>query len=200
MQNKESYLSRQEIEKRLIDKVLPVDLNRIISAYEMAENAHTNHRDQDGIPIFFHVTRVCRILIDELQIYDADLLIASLLHDIYQTSNEINHEIITYNFGAYVAFLIDDMPDKFSYDNFDKINVDSFIIENIRVPFDDYYIIRLSQHLDDMRTIEFHPSVNPINFVNDIAARYMDITSKTDNPNIKYLVDEMKKERNKFLC
>ena len=200
MQNKESYLTKQELEKKIIDKILPIELNRILSAYEMAENAHANHLDRAGIPAFFHVTRVCRILIDELLIYESDLIIASLLHDIYQTSNEINTEIISYNFGPYVAFLIDEIPNNYSYDNFESFNSKTFSIDNIRVPFDDYFIIRLSQHLDNFRTLGFNPSFNPINYVNDITKKYLNITDKTDNPKIKYLIEELKKERNKFLC
>ena len=59
--------------------VNPVDINRIIDAYDMADQAYGDKKTLSGEPYFFHTTRVCKILVIELGIFDSELIITSLL-------------------------------------------------------------------------------------------------------------------------
>ena len=78
----------------LQDKVTPFDLNNIISAYEMAYNAHANQKMKDGSTLFEHLSRVCQIIVTELNITDPDIIVSSLLKSIYNASDEISPDII----------------------------------------------------------------------------------------------------------
>lgn len=195
----DTYLSKSELESLLSGKIDPVDVNKISSAYEMSENAHIDHTMDHGSPYFFHVTRVCKIIICELELYDTDVIIASLLHDIYQTTSNISREIITYNFGNYVAFLIELLnqstkylelyPDKVQF----KESVDS------KTPCRDYLVIWMAEHLDNFRKLTFDPVYNPIQYMSEVERDFFPSAEKAQLPQLDYLIGELKKERNKIV-
>ncbi len=192
--SKNDYLSKAELEEILNDKINPEDVSKIIGAYEMAEDAESNATDPTGTPKFYHNTRVCRILIDELSITEPNLLIAALLHNILLSSSEISSSIIDYNFGSYVAYLVQFMCDDYrerQKDKPEKINIDYLD--------DDALIIILSDFLDMLRTFDFDKLLNPFTYIEDIKKRYFPLATKSDNDEIAYLIKEIRNEFNKIL-
>ena len=147
---KNDYLSKADLKELLNDRINPEDTSIIIGAYEMAENAEAGETDPTGAPKFYHNTRVCRILIDELSVSAPELLITALLHNILSASSEITISIIDYNFGSYVAYLVQLISDDYAERKGDKapaINIESID--------DDALIIILSDCLDILRTFDF---------------------------------------------
>lgn len=197
---KNTFLSKIELENMLCGKASSLDINTILCAFEMSENAFENHLNIDGLPYFFHLSRVTKILISELGLIDKDLIVSTLLHDIYKISSQLSPEIIEYNFGGYVCFLIDTLstpnallnrlPKEFS----DK---ESAFFRNVS---DDILIIMLSEHLDNFRCMDFNIKYNPISYIKEVQERFFPAAEKSDNKMIKQLVDELKKERNKIIC
>ncbi len=77
-------------------------------AYQVAQVAHQGQLRDEGIPYFEHPLAVVRILIDECQITDPDLLAAAFLHDVledtdyYQNLDQLEHD-----FNEHIAKLVD---------------------------------------------------------------------------------------------
>lgn len=192
-----SFLSKDELEQVLQNKVNPLEINRIISAYDMADWAYADKKAMDSSFYFFHVTRVCKILIYELNIYEAEMIISALLHDVYKKVEDISPEIIIYNFGPYVAYLMDLLQKDF---DFVKNNSSrDMISDSVRMPEDDYIILMLSEHLDNFRCLDVNINFNPVNYILNITQSLISKIVRTDNQKINYLLSELKKERNKIL-
>ena len=193
------FFSKDELLESLKTYVNPVDINRIIDAYDMADQAYGDKKTLSREPYFFHTTRVCKILVIELGIFDSELIITSLLHDICKTTEDLSDNIIALNFGDYVAYLISVLRQDHEF-----INSNPFLGDltenNIRIPSDDYLIIWLAEHLDNLRFLEFNTEFNPINYVLNISNNYFPIAEKSENPFVEYLLKELKKERNRILC
>ncbi len=196
---KHTFLSQKELKSLLEDKISPWELNTVISAYEVAENAYEGYPNIDGTPFFFHPTRVCSILINELNNHDHNILTASLLHDIYKYLPEIKPEIIEYNFGPYVAFLVDML-------SMDAQHLNSFPREficsetkSIKFPADDYLMIWLAEHLDNIRCLDFDIKFNPVPYLKEIGEKFLPLAENSTNPAIKYLATQIRKERNKII-
>jgi (p)ppGpp synthase/HD superfamily hydrolase len=193
-------LTKEGLQEIISGKVTSLDVNKILSAWEMAENVHHEHYLVDGTKYMEHISRVCSIVVEEIEVFEPDIIIASLLHDIYSSSQEITREIITYNFGSYVTFLIEDITDEFSIERLRRVVLASGYESTMNVTMDDYLIIRLAQHLDNFRFIDFSPIYDPLNYIIDIRANYLLPLQNSENPSIKYLITELKKEINKFFC
>ena len=83
----------------------------------------------------------------------------------------MSDNIIALNFGDYVAYLISVLRQDHEF-----INSNPFLGDltenNIRIPSDDYLIIWLAEHLDNLRFLEFNTEFNPINYVLNISNNY----------------------------
>lgn len=197
MNYNQTYLSKEELQKLIEDKLSPMQLNQVISAYEFSDNAFGDQKLPDGTPHFFHCTRVCKILIEEVAIYDADILSAALLHRIYRADEELSAEVIDLNFGPYVAFLLEALIDEFRFIENDPLKFDAH--EKFRIPSDDYLIIWLADHLDTFRCLDYGVNQNPMKYIKETERLFFDAADESDNKNIKYLIKKLKKERNKLL-
>ena len=190
----DDYLSKSRLEEILSDRVHPEDLNKIIGAYEMAEEANSDDTIPGGTPKFYHTTRVCRILLNELHINEPDLIITSLLHNILSYSSEITVEIIDYNFGTYVAYLVQLINDDFA----ERIGAENNYINPDTIDTEALYII-LSDCLDILRTLDTSSLINPFTYIEDIKKRYFATAEKRQDDKITYLLNELKKEFNKII-
>ena len=135
----------------------------------------------------------------ELNIIDADIIIAALLHDIYRVDKDISHEIIDYNFGAYIGLLIGEIPSEFDVYEC-KIEPVSYIdIEYSFGPETDYLIITLSQCLDNLRSPDISSIFNPIKYILSLDKLFIKPLENKNNKYIKYLIDEIKKISSSFI-
>jgi len=198
MYNK-THITQSEIEYLLHGKVNVVDLSRIMSSYEMAFNVHESQVRRDGTPYFYHCSRVCKIVIEELKIYDADVVCSSLLHDVLEDSKTITPEIIKYNFGEYVTYIVETLTkDLIEQDrNPDKYDIEH--VELLKRSSADCLIIRLAARLDNFRCLYYDLKSNPIKYINETTERYLPLAEKSANTHLIYLATEIKKESNKFL-
>ena len=74
-------LTQSELEERIVTYGDPIHVNRIIDAYEMARSVHAGQVRNDGTSFFDHIARTVRIIMDELRVYDTDLITAAFLQD-----------------------------------------------------------------------------------------------------------------------
>ncbi len=75
-ENRETFLKR--LEKRFSQE----EIEDIDFAYDIAKEAHRPAVRDEGIRYFEHPRSGCLIMTDELGLYDRDLLISFLLHDV----------------------------------------------------------------------------------------------------------------------
>ncbi len=193
------YYSLEKITDFLKGKINCLEVNKISAAYEMMQEVYENRCGQDGIPYFNHSTRVCGILIDELNLYDTDVIISALLHDIYDNQDTISEEIIDYNFGAYVAFLLELLK-------MQKENTDFMFMQYIdkktnesKFPGDDVLILALAEQLEKMRSLDNTPQFRPHIKLKQIDDIFLPIAKMSDNVRIAYLKNQLVKEKNKIV-
>lgn len=196
----QTFLSKQELEFRLRDKVDVLDLHKTLSAYELAESVHERLTRNDGTPYFYHSSRVCKILIDEVDCYDVDVLCASLLHDVLEDSKTITKTVLEYNFGQYVAYIIETLTKDLERQRQQPDEVDLEHVEQLKNASEDCLLIRLTARLDNFRCLEFNLKRNPILYINNTTERYIPLIDRRPyNKRLQYIVKELKKERNKFV-
>ncbi len=195
----QTFLSKSEIRDRLLPIVGPVELNRVLCAYEMSENVHQFQQRNDGTPYFWHPTRVTRIILDELDINEPDILIAALLHDTLEDSDILNPEVLEYNFGSYVSYLVETLTKEVRVEDGPlREKIDREYVERLKKSPEDCLLIKLSDRLDNFRCLEFNLKRNPYKYVKETSEHYMPMAEGSSSLNILYLLKELKKERNKF--
>lgn len=64
----------------------PSEIFKINLAYTFANIAHFGQKREDGTPYIYHPHRMVRTQIDILQIYDSELCLANILHDVDEQS------------------------------------------------------------------------------------------------------------------
>jgi (p)ppGpp synthase/HD superfamily hydrolase len=105
MENKETFQARIE------PFLPPSELLDIKLAYTLAKFGHRAQLRKeliDGKPIryFEHVRRVAIILMDDMKIMDRDMIIAALLHDSLEDTQDITAQLLEHSFGTNVAGMV----------------------------------------------------------------------------------------------
>jgi (p)ppGpp synthase/HD superfamily hydrolase len=193
-----TYLSRQALVGRIIDSLSPVDMNLVLSAYEMSEHIHEFQKSLDGAPYFWHITRVTKILIDELHIIDSELICSSLLLDALEDSDILTPEVLTFNFGPYVAYLIETLTKNFKLKGESKICESKEYLEKLKNSCIDCLIIKLADRLDNFRCLEFGMKENPIKYIDETFDEYIPIAKKFDDEKLKILIKLLKTEKARY--
>ena len=67
---------------RLIPHFSQDDIDLVMFAYDLSKEAHRTQKRHQGGRYFDHPRMLCIILMDEFQVFDRDLLITLLLHDV----------------------------------------------------------------------------------------------------------------------
>ena len=192
------FMTRNELLALLSNKLGPTEINSVLAAYDMSESAYEAFTSVDGNPLFFHTTRVCRIILAELELFDHEILIASLLHEISKISSEVDLDIVRYNFGDYICCLIDIL--ELDLHEFERKSSEFCFGGNARVklPLDDCLIIFFAEQVDYLRCLDFDIKYNPISYIREVSEKYFPVAEKSENKHLKYLLAELKRERNKI--
>jgi len=193
------YLTIEELEERLHRSGDPISVSKVLDAYEMAQSVHVNQVRNDGTPYFWHSARTARIVMDELHAFDTDLLISALLHDVLEDSPTITKGVLEYNFGSYVAYVVDMLTKDLAKAKADPDAVDIAHAERLRMASEDCLIIKLAARLDNMRCLTFNLKRNPIVYITNTLDRYVPIAEGTSNARLHYLATAIRSEANTFL-
>jgi len=196
--NLTSY-DRYELERDIADFLNPVDIHRVMSAYDLAEEVHHHQKRNDDSPYFFHCARVCKILLKEINVQDPDILIAGLTHDVLEDSPTLTQEVLAYNFGEYAAFIVHILTKNLDEQRIDPDAIERAHLELLAKSPSDCLIIKLAARLDNFRCLDFHLKRNPLVYVNRTNELYLPLADSSNNSYLQKLSEELKKERNKFL-
>ena len=148
--------------KNLIEKIKVyapnADIEKVVSAYNLAKEAHKDQYRKSGEPYIIHPVAVANILADmEL---DIDTICGGLLHDVVEDT-DYEYEDIEALFGKDVAVLVDGVTKlgKIKYmtkEESQAINLRKMFMamaKDMRV-----MLIKLSDRLHNMRTLEYMDS------------------------------------------
>lgn len=194
-----TFLSKTELTERLMKQVGSVELNRILCAWDMAQNVHQFQHRNDGTPYFWHPTRVARIILDELDITDPDLICSALLHDVLEDSDILTPEVLSYNFGDYVSYVVETLTKEIGIkDGPLREKIDQEYIDRLNASSEDCRIVKLADRLDNLRCLEFNLKRNPYRYVKETIEHYVPMAEESPNLHLKYLLREIRKEHNKF--
>lgn len=194
-----TMLTYEDLEYRLRNHGSILSFQKVLDAYEMAKSVHEFQVRNDGTPYFFHSTRVVRILLDELSIYDEDVLIAALLHDVLEDSDTITRGVLEFNFGSYVAYIVETLTKDLRRAARNPDDVDLEHVRRLSNSSDDCLVIKLTARLDNIRCLSFNLKRNPLIYLTNTLDRYVPIVAESRNPKLTRLVQEIRQEANKFL-
>ncbi len=99
-ENHASFLRRFEL------KITPADLQKLDFAYDLVKYGHRDQQRDSGERYFEHLRAVALIIVDELGILDAEIISASLLHDMMEDNFLLNPERLQMIFGERVMRLV----------------------------------------------------------------------------------------------
>ncbi len=143
-ENKAAFFARLE------PRLAPSDLARVRGAYYLAKYGHRAQVRKelalDGSPLryFEHVRRVAIILMDEVHIYDPDLIITALLHDALEDTADIDARVIEQFFGTEVArrvrLLTKDPKEGY--------------VDRLLAADEDTVLVKLCDRLDNLRSLD----------------------------------------------
>lgn len=198
----------------------PYDLEKIIAAYEVANEAHSGVKRSSGEPYITHPIAVACILLEFCM--DTDTICAALLHDVVEDT-DVSLDTLKRKFGDDVANLVDgvtkigQVPLNNTKEEQQAENIRKILIamsKDIRV-----IIIKLADRLHNMRTIMYRPpekqrkkALETMNFYAPIAHRLgmsavkeemEDISIRILDPYgskaIEEMLDKHKEQRDTFI-
>lgn len=188
----QTYYSREYLTADLQPHVDPIELNRVLDAYEMASHVHEFQVRYDASLYFWHITRVTSILIRELNFYDPDSLAASLLHDVLEDSDIITRDVITFNFGEHVAHIVEVLTKNISLSGELRAAEEIRYIEQLRDSPIECKIIKFAERLDNFRCLEFGVKRNPFQYIEETEKLYFPIAEQLNDARLNTLVQVMK--------
>lgn len=194
-----TFLSKADLILKISHILEPDDFNKVISAYEMAEDVHLFQSRKDNTPYFFHVTRIVKIIINELYLYDADLFCAALLHDALEDSDVLNLETVTFNFGPYVSYMVDVLTrytrikEKKDFEN----NIQEYV-EKLKHSTVDCIIIKLAERLDNFRCLSYGLKSNPIQYIEETFNYFIPLAQNFKHAAVEKLIYLLQIEKSKY--
>lgn len=199
MQYSRTLVKIEEFEYLLSGKLNGFQINRIADAYQFADQLYDTSKINEEIHTFFHTTRVCKILINEAGVYDPDLLIASLLHHILDSSDQIAMEVIEYNFESNVKQILNNLSAFRSIALIDNNEVDLY--KYIKKDYlEEVLILYLAGTLDHFRCMNYDAELKNLKYASDFFRKaYKKIKRFVKTDKAKFLINEIKEENNKIL-
>lgn len=156
----------------------PSTITKIELAYTLSKWGHhyqmRTQKDKDGnnIRYFEHPRSVAIILMDELNIFDYEMVVSALMHDIFEDSRHINPPMVEQFFGTDVCKIIKTLTKepKEGY-------IDRFLICKDYRPF----IIKACDRLDNLRSLDDCSKEFKIKQVKETKEKYFQIFEKMIN-------------------
>lgn len=194
----QTFFSRQDLIDAIAARIDPVELTTVLGAYEMASSVHEYQLRNDSTPYFWHLSRVARIVIHDLEYINSDVISAALLHDVLEDSDIITAEVIKYNFSAYISYIVEVLTKNIRLLGVQREQEDHEYIERMRFSSIDCKIIKFAERLDNYRCLEFGVKRNPFGYVEATERDYYPIAAEARHPMLDRIVDEMNQIKRKL--
>lgn len=192
-------LTAPELEERIMRFGDSIHVHRVLNAFEMARSVHAGLQRNDQTLFFDHVARTAVILMDELQVFDTDVLTAAFLHNVLEDSPTITRDVLEYNFGSYVAYVVDTLTKDLEKAKLQPDSIDLQYVARLKKSSHDCIMIKLAARLDNVRCLSFNLKRNPLVYVSNTLERYLPMADSSNNPRLQRLADMIRMESNAFL-
>lgn len=129
-------------------------------ALDFAFEAHGDQWRRSGDPYIMHPCRVARILAQELDVHNAEILAAALLHDTVEDVKYVTSDVIRTKFGANVEAIVDGCT-KVTHYTGDKQTFSKLVHRKIfsgAAAKPEVMIVKLADRLHNLRTLSSMPS------------------------------------------
>jgi (p)ppGpp synthase/HD superfamily hydrolase len=193
------YLTKDQLVKKVSPSLVGSDVNTVVSAYEMGEHIHEFQKRRDGTPYFWHLSRVAKTVIDELGLIEVDVICASLLHDALEDSDILTPQVIAFNFGLNVAYIVEILTKNLRLTGQHSIDEDRTYIDRLMSSSDECKIVKLAERLDNFRCLTFGVKRDMTGYLERTVHFYLPMAETSGNRHLKYLVKLLKEERAKML-
>ncbi|MBR9976038.1 MAG: bifunctional (p)ppGpp synthetase/guanosine-3',5'-bis(diphosphate) 3'-pyrophosphohydrolase [Bacteroidetes bacterium] len=192
------FFTRKDLIDAIATKLDPVELTTVLGAYEMASSVHEYQLRNDSTPYFWHLSRVARIIIHELEYVNADVVSAALLHDVLEDSDIITAEVIKYNFSAYIAYIVEVLTKNIRLLGVQREQEDNEYIERLRYSSIDCKIVKFAERLDNYRCLEFGVKRNPFGYIEVTERDYYPMADEARHVLLDRMVEEMTRIKRKL--
>jgi len=128
-------------------------------ALDFALEAHGDQWRRSGDPYIMHPCSVARILAEELDVHNAEILAAALLHDTVEDVEYVTSEVIRTKFGANVEAIVDGCT-KVTHYTGDKQTFSKLVHRKIfsgAAAKPEVMIVKLADRLHNLRTLSSMP-------------------------------------------
>ncbi len=194
----QTHFTREELIDAIATKVDPVELTTILGAYEMSGSVHEYQRRNDSTPYFWHLSRVARIIIEEIRYLNADVISAALLHDVLEDSEIITAEVLKYNFSAYISYIVEVLTKNIHLRGPQQTQEDHDYIERLRYSSIDCKIVKFAERLDNYRCLEFGVKRNPFGYIEATERDLYPMAQDAQNEMLDGIVEEMDRIKRKL--
>ncbi len=187
----QTQYTRDELIADISTRVDPVELTTVLGAFEMASHVHEFQTRNDSSPYFWHISRVARIIIRELEYLNADVISAALLHDVLEDSDIITPEVIKFNFSPYISYIVEVLTKNIRITEEQREQEDMQYVERLRFSSLDCKIVKLAERLDNYRCLEFGVKRNPFRYIEETEQRYYPMAAQENSELLSRMVAEM---------
>jgi GTP diphosphokinase / guanosine-3',5'-bis(diphosphate) 3'-diphosphatase len=171
----------------LIERLTPqldarhiADVNR---AYEVAADAHSGQKRDEGTPYIVHPVRVAVSLVDELNLFSPTLICSALLHDVIEDS-DITREDIARMFDEGVANLV------WLLTKLEEVRLSEYLARIEAAADTGAPIVKLCDRLDNLRSVAHTPRLEKKRrYIRTTEELYLPLAARTNG----YLYDELKR-------
>ncbi len=159
-------VGREKFELMLREHFTEAQVNRIMLAYHLTKYAHRGQARDDGSRYFDHLKAVALIFMVELKLFDEELLIISLLHDILEDSLMLRAADIAHIFGPTIAGGVVSLTKQKGEDYFAKLHNASFKSK----------LVKLADRVHNLREVLHSPWKKRTKYVHETEDFYFDFS------------------------
>lgn len=124
-------------------------IDKLTLAIQIATKAHGKQkRKYTNEPYIVHPIRVMRILMNELKIFDIDILCAAILHDTLEDT-KLDEKVIRDNFGSNVHWMVRMLTKKFRDHSHDAEYYNAILASSANVQ-----LIKVADRIDNIRDLK----------------------------------------------
>jgi GTP pyrophosphokinase len=128
-------------------------------ALDFATDAHDDQWRRSGEAYIMHPCSVARILAEEMDVVDPEILSAALLHDTVEDVEEVTTALVGEKFGSYVAAIVEGCT-KVTKDSSDKQSLSKKVHQKIfsgAALRPEVMLVKLADRLHNLRTLAAMP-------------------------------------------
>jgi len=118
---------------------------------------------------------------------------------VLEDSKTITREVLEYNFGSYVAYIVETLTKDLDAAKVDPERVDAYYAERLRKASQDCLLVKLAARLDNFRCLNFNLKKNPVLYVSTTLERYVPIAEAAADIRLQLLATLIRNEANTVL-